>query len=65
MAAQPEYGPHAPSLITLLFTLLVFASPASDWWSSLLPPWYTPFALWAVVIAAIALSTRRAARHEV
>ncbi|WP_018718805.1 hypothetical protein [Arhodomonas aquaeolei] len=65
MATHIDYGPHAPSLITFAFTLLAFASPASDWWSALAPPWYAPFALWALVIVAIRLGARRTARHEV
>ncbi|WP_435101962.1 hypothetical protein [Arhodomonas sp. AD133] len=65
MPSHVDYGPHAPSLIVFLLTLMVFASPASDWWSSLAPPWYVPFALWALIIAAIAASARRLARNEI
>ncbi|WP_440997214.1 hypothetical protein [Arhodomonas sp. SL1] len=65
MAVHIDYGPHAPSIVTFLLTILVFASPASDWWSRLAPPWYTPFLLWAGVIAAIAISLRRLGHHEV
>jgi hypothetical protein len=39
--------------------LLVFGSPLRVLWARPEAPWWTPFALWALGIAAIYLGTRR------
>lgn len=42
-------------LLLLALALFLFASPFTDWWAGAGLPWYTPFVLWALLIAAMAL----------
>ena len=39
--------------LLLALALFLFASPFTDWWASVALPWFTPFVLWALVIALI------------
>jgi len=41
---------------------LVFGTPLRALWSHAAAPWWTPFALWALLIAAIAINVRRGER---
>ncbi len=42
-------------LLLLALALFLFASPFTDWWAGAGLPWYTPFVLWALLIAAMGL----------
>lgn len=42
-------------LLLLALALFLFASPFTRWWANAGLPWYTPFVLWALLIAAMAL----------
>lgn len=39
--------------------LLAFGTPLRDLWAHTGAPWWTPFAVWALGIVAIALTSRR------
>ena len=41
------------------FGLLLFGTPLRGLWAQPEAPWWTPFALWALLIAAIAVNARR------
>lgn len=40
-------------ILLLLLGLLLFVSPLAGWWAQAPVPWYFPFLLWALLIAAI------------
>lgn len=42
-------------LLLLALALFLFASPFTDWWAGAGLPWFIPFVLWALLIAAMAL----------
>lgn len=42
-------------LLLLALALFLFASPFTAWWARAGLPWYTPFVLWGLLIAAVAL----------
>ena len=54
---------HAPrhdlAVILGLLTLVLFASPLAGWLARLDLPWYTPYALWGMVVLFGALLARR------
>lgn len=62
MSQAPKASDPRPPLdrvvLLLLLAALLFASPLFDWVLRERPAWYTPFLLWAVLIAAIFASTR-------
>lgn len=39
--------------------LLLFGTPLRALWAQPAAPWWTPYALWALIIAAIAINARR------
>jgi hypothetical protein len=43
-------------VLLLLLGLLAFVSPLRAWWASGYAPWFTPYALWALIIALVAWS---------
>ncbi|MGB0865256.1 MAG: hypothetical protein ACPGSC_02045 [Granulosicoccaceae bacterium] len=62
MSQTPKPNDPRPALdrvaLLVLLAALLFASPLFDWLLRERPAWYTPFILWAVLIAAIYGSTR-------
>ncbi len=62
MSQTPKTGDPRPPLdkvvILLLLAALLFASPLFDWLIRERPAWYTPFVLWAGLIAAIYAANR-------
>ena len=54
---------HDLAVILGLLTVLLFASPLTDWWAKMVLPWYAPYALWALVVLLGALLARRN-RHD-
>ena len=44
------------TLLALILGILLFNSPLFTWWTDTKPPWYLSYALWALLIVAIALS---------
>lgn len=47
------------TLLLVLFMLVLFASPVMFAWAADDSPWYTPYALWAGVVAAAAYINHR------
>jgi len=47
------------TLLLALLMLVLFASPVIFAWAADASPWYTPYILWAGVIAGIAWINRR------
>lgn len=47
------------TVLLVLLALVLFASPVMFAWAQDDSPWYTPYVLWAVVIAGAALIGRR------
>ncbi len=43
-------------VFAILLGVLLFNSPFHTWWLGVSPPWYLPYALWCLLILAIALS---------
>lgn len=41
---------YAKALFALAIALALTASPLRDYWASSRSPWWTPFAVWAVLI---------------
>jgi hypothetical protein len=52
---------RAAAGIIAAVVLLLFGTPLRGLWAQLEAPWWTPFALWALIIAAIAVNARRGA----
>ena len=50
--------------LLLALSLLLFASPFTDWWASINPPWYAPFVLWGLVVGLIAIDQWQRVEHE-
>lgn len=50
-------------VLVLALAIFLFATPFTAWWASAGLPWYAPFLLWAVLIAAVALQQRLERRH--
>ncbi|MDZ7749032.1 MAG: hypothetical protein U5K43_09500 [Halofilum sp. (in: g-proteobacteria)] len=42
-------------LLLLALALFLFVSPFTAWWAGAGLPWYLPFVLWGILIAAVAL----------
>lgn len=51
------------TLLVSLVGLVLFASPLVRWWPAIQPPWYFPYALWAVLILLIIWAQARRSRH--
>lgn len=49
-------------VLLVLLAILLFASPLFEWLLQQRPAWYTPFALWALLILAIYSASR--GEHE-
>lgn len=65
MIGPTENGSQFDRVILLaLFTVLLFASPLSRWWSAIGAPWYLPYLLWLAVILLGAWLQHRNARHD-
>lgn len=47
------------TLLLVLFMLVLFVSPVIFAWASNNSPWYTPYILWAGVVAAAAYINHR------
>jgi len=43
-------------IVTALLTILLFASPLTDWWAQSDMPWYLPYIVWLLVILLTALT---------
>jgi hypothetical protein len=52
------------ALVVGALLLLLFVSPAADWWARASLPWITPYALWLLVILGALLIHRRDDRDE-
>lgn len=52
------------TLVLFLVMLFMFASPFTDWWASIQPPWYVPYLMWLGVTVATAAITRRIRRYD-
>ena len=52
-------------LLLLALALFLFASPFTAWWASAGLPWFLPFILWGVLIAAIGLQHWLEGSHDV
>jgi len=52
------------AIILGLLTLLLFASPLTAWWAGMTLPWYTPYALWGLLVLLGAWVVRRKRRDE-
>ena len=51
-------------LLLVALALFLFASPFAGWWAAAGLPWYAPFGLWGLLIAAGALLHWRETRHD-
>lgn len=51
--------------VILLFLLALFLllSPILNWWASDTSPWYSPYLIWALLIALTWLLQRKLRRH--
>lgn len=62
MSQSPKANDPRPPLdrvvMLVLLAALLFASPLFDWIVRERPAWYTPFILWAILIAAIYASSK-------
>lgn len=52
--------------VILLFLLALFllVSPFINWWAAADSPWFAPYLIWALLIAAMAWLQRRRRRHD-
>ena len=51
-------------ILLLLLALFLLLSPLLDWWAADTSPWYSPYLIWAVLIALTWLLQRKLGRHE-
>ncbi len=65
MRFPPDSGRQLDSVV-LLFLLAVFllVSPLRELWAGPGSPWFTPYLLWAAIIALIFWLTRRRGHHD-
>lgn len=52
------------TVVVFLVALFVFASPFTDWWADIGPPWYVPYLMWLGITLATAAITRRIRRYD-
>ncbi len=53
---RPPRGRRDHMVFAIGLGVLLFNSPFHTWWLGVSPPWYLPYALWCLLILAIALS---------
>lgn len=65
MPRHPEPEQQREStLLLLLFTLFLFASPFTVWWASDYAPWFLPYLLWLLIILIGAWLNARYRHHD-
>lgn len=62
----PSDGGRQLDSVVLLFLLALFllASPLRELWAGPRSPWFTPYLLWAAIIALICWLNRRRGHHD-
>ena len=50
-------------ILLLLFALFLLLSPIIEWWAADDSPWYTPYLIWALLIALTYALQRTINRH--
>ncbi len=43
-------GPATGSVALFLLVIFLLATPFTDWWMRVQPPWYVPYLVWAGVL---------------
>ncbi|MFP4647968.1 MAG: hypothetical protein ACLFMS_02050 [Halorhodospira sp.] len=59
-----ETGPATGSVALFLLVVLLLATPFTEWWMRLQPPWYLPYVGWAAVIGIGGWLIERGYRRE-
>jgi hypothetical protein len=50
-------------ILLFLFALFLLLSPLLNWWAGDTSPWYSPYLIWALLIALTWLLQRKLRRH--
>lgn len=60
----PPGKQHESTLLLILLTLFLFASPFTTWWASGQNPWFLPYMMWLLVVLIGAWLHFRYRRHD-
>ncbi len=60
----PEVGAAGVAILLFLLAVTLFASPLTGWWLSFTPPWWTPWLIWAGLLALAGLTIGRRTRRD-
>lgn len=64
--ASPEKNPKLidHTVVAVMFILLLLLSPLTEFWAALDAPWYSPYLVWMVCIAASWWLQRNLKKHD-